>query len=95
MNRNDVLKYLKNNRDKFKKLYEIEEIGLFGSYARDEATDESDIDIFIVAKPSFHNIMGIKQHIEDKLGKKVDIIRKHKNINPFLLKRINKDLIKC
>ncbi len=95
MDRNDVLRYLKNNHDKFKKLYEIEKIGLFGSYARDEATDDSDIDIFVEAKPSFNNIMGIKQHIEEELGKKVDIIRKHKNINPVLLKRINKDLIKC
>ncbi len=95
MNKSDILNYLKDNREKFKKVYDIEEIGLFGSYARDEATIDSDIDIFIKAKPSFHNIIKAKYQIEKDLGKRVDIIRRHKNIKPFLLKTIYKDLIKC
>ena len=39
------------------------------------------------------NLIAIKQQIEEDLHKKVDIIRKHKNIKPIFLEMINKDLI--
>ena len=47
MNKEIILNCLKNNLQQFKEKYNIEQIGLFGSYARDEATEESDIDIFV------------------------------------------------
>ena len=64
MTKKDILNYLSNH----KKEYEVEAIGLFGSYASAEATRESDIDILVQMK--------------------VDIIRNHKYIKPFLLKMI-------
>ncbi len=46
MNRSTVIKYLKNKKDELHKLYGIDTLGLYGSYARDEATSSSDVDIF-------------------------------------------------
>jgi len=93
MTRSDVLNYLKEHDQEFKSRYDIERIGLFGSYARDEATPYSDIDIFVTMKPNMFDMIAIKEQIEEDLHTKVDIIREHKNIKPFFLEMINKDLI--
>jgi len=92
MQKETIIDYLKNHKKEFQKKYEIEKIGLFGSYARDEANDDSDIDIFVQMKPDFFKLVGLKQQIENDLKKRVDVIREHKNIKPFLLKMIQKDI---
>ena len=92
MTKETILNYLKKHKQDFQEKYEIESIGLFGSYARDEAHKDSDIDIFVKMKPNFLKLMGLKQQIEDDLRKKVDIIREHGNIKPFLLQMIYKDI---
>ena len=89
----NILNYLKEHYSEFKSKYNVEQIGLFGSYARDEATENSDIDIFVKMKPSLFDMVAIKEQIENDLDKKVDIIREHKNIKPIFLKMIQKDLI--
>ena len=93
MKKSDVLNYLKKHYQEFHKQYKVEKIGLFGSYARDEATDESDIDIFVKMKPDMFGMIAIKEQIEEDLHVKVDIIREHKNLKPFFLEMIHKDLI--
>ncbi len=85
MTKKDILNYLSKHKKEFQKEYEVEQIGLFGSYARNEAREDSDIDIFVHMKPSFFKLVGLKQHIEEDLKKKVDMIRKHKHIKPILL----------
>jgi predicted nucleotidyltransferase len=45
MNKDEIINYLKNQQDKYQKQFGIKFIGVFGSYARDEANDKSDIDI--------------------------------------------------
>ncbi len=92
MQKETIINYLINHKKEFQKKYEIEKIGLFGSYARDEANDASDIDIFVSMKPSLFKMIGLKQQIEDDLKKQVDVIREHKNIKPLLLKMIQKDI---
>lgn len=77
----------------FKKKYGIEEIGLFGSCARDEAKEDSDVDIFVSMQAKFDNVMGLKYDLEASLHKKVDLIIKHKYMKPFLLQMITKDVI--
>ncbi len=92
MNKETILRYLKKHKNEFMQKYSVEKIGLFGSYARDEAREDSDIDIFVQMKPDFFKLMGLKQQIEEDLGKKVDLIRKHKHIKPLLLQMIEKDI---
>ena len=93
LDKTNILNYLKEHYSEFKSKYNVEQIGLFGSYARDEATENSDIDIFVKMKPSLFDMVAIKEQIENDLNKKVDIIREHKNIKPIFLKMIQKDLI--
>ena len=93
MRKSDVLNYLKAHYREFHNKYSVDKIGLFGSYARDEATQASDIDIYVKMKPSMFNMIAIKEQIEEDLHTKVDIIREHKGIKPFFLEMIHKDLI--
>ena len=93
IDKTNILNYLKEHYSEFKNKYNVEKIGLFGSYARDEATENSDIDIFVKMKPSLFDMVAIKEQIENDLNRKVDIIREHKNIKPIFLKMIKKDLI--
>ena len=93
IDKTNILNYLKEHYSEFKNKYSVEQIGLFGSYARDEASENSDIDINVKMKPSLFNMVAIKEHIENDLNRKVDIMIEHKNIKPILLKMIQKDLI--
>jgi len=92
MTKKEILKYLSNHKKEFQKKFQVEEIGLFGSYARDEAKADSDIDIFVQMKPDLFKLVELKQQIEEDLEKKVDIIRNHKYMKPFLLEMIRKDI---
>ncbi|MCX6052317.1 MAG: nucleotidyltransferase domain-containing protein [Campylobacterales bacterium] len=89
MTKHDVLNYLKEHYQEFKNQYNVEKIGLFESYARDEATPESDINIFVKMKPNMFDMIAIKEQIEEDLHAKVDI----KNMKPLFLEMIHKDLI--
>ena len=53
---------------------------------------DSDIDIFVQMKSDLFKLVELKQQIEEDLQKKVDIIRNHKYMKPFLLEMIQKDI---
>lgn len=62
-----------------KKKFSILEIGLFGSYARDEAVENSDIDIMVALefkKGMYQNYCALHEELEKLFGKKVDLIEK-------------------
>lgn len=86
-----ILHYLKEHFEEFKDKYNVEQIGLFGSYARDEASEDSDIDIFVTMEPTLSNYVGIKEDLENAFKKEVDIVRMREKMNPYLEKRILQD----
>jgi len=92
MTKDIIIEYLSKHKQEFQEKYGLEAIGLFGSYARDEANKDSDIDIFVKMKPDLFKMVSLKEKIEKDLKKQVDIIREHKHIKPFLLKMIQKDI---
>ena len=69
--------------------YGVEKAGLFGSYARGDTTDESDVDIVLEFKgdKSLLDLAGLKLDIEDALGKHVDVVT-YKSIHPLLKDKI-------
>lgn len=67
--------------------------GIFGSYARGEATKDSDVDILIKVKAkkfSLFDLAGLELELEKKLEKKVDLLT-YKSIHPLLKERILKE----
>ncbi len=87
----EILDYLIENKVFYKEKLNIEKIGIFGSFARDEQTDLSDIDLIIELKDNTKDIYELKQKlknsISDKFNRNVDVCR-IKYIKPFLKKYI-------
>ncbi|MES2797825.1 MAG: nucleotidyltransferase family protein [Bacteroidota bacterium] len=69
-------------------------IGLFGSYARNEESQNSDIDILIDLKSKINllELIGLEQDLSEALGKKVDLVT-FRSVNPQLMSYIQKDLL--
>lgn len=74
--------------------YNLKSAAIFGSYARGEENENSDLDILISLKRDMNllDIIGIEQELEDILGKKVQIITE-RSIKPRLREYIYRDLI--
>ena len=94
MSRSDVLKKLKEFKEQHADEYGILMMGIFGSVARDQATEKSDVDIFLKTKtPDPFNIVHIKYALEEILLQHVDIVRLRDRMNPALKNRIEKDAV--
>lgn len=94
MSRTDIIKTLKEFKEKYSEKYGILLIGIFGSVARNEEKKESDLDVVVkVKKQDLFKIIGIKQDLEELLNISVDIVSYREKMNPFLKKRIDKEAI--
>jgi len=73
--------------------YKPERIGIFGSYARNEETRESDLDILVSFKESINllQFVNLEQELSDKLGIKVDLLTE-RAVHPRLKEYIYQDL---
>ncbi len=72
--------------------YGITSLGVFGSVARDDAIEESDVDIvFETDKPNLFRTARMKQRLEMLLLRHVDVIRWRESINPRLKSRIARE----
>lgn len=70
-------------------------VGVFGSYARGEENDKSDLDILIDfnIKVDLLELIGIEQELSELLGVKVDLVTL-RSVNPSLKPYIESDLIR-
>ncbi len=92
MSRKDYVNILKQCSPTLRDAYGITSLLLFGSIARDEQREDSDVDVFVeTVTPNPFLLLQAKEYLESSTGRKVDIIRNHRNLNPRLKKRIERD----
>lgn len=95
MQKQDILNYLKSNQDYYYNQFGIKFIGLFGSFARDEANDNSDIDILYKIekdkKLSMFKYLKLTKQLEDFFHKKIDLVR-DETLKPQIKSYIQKDI---
>jgi len=90
----EIIKILSQYKKEKSKKYGIDVLGFFGSTARAQNTESSDLDICIKTKEANpFAIVHIKSEIEQLVNKKVDIVRIREKMNPFLKSRIEKEAI--
>jgi hypothetical protein len=88
----DILRQLENEKEALKRVYGVKSLGVFGSWARGEATAASDLDLLVEFDAlSFDRYMDLKFHIEDLLHVRVDLVLKE-SLKPALRDRILKEV---
>jgi len=93
LNKETILAFLRENKPLFKKKFAVDEIILFGSFARDEGTDKSDVDIMIESKDkSFRSLVSLRYFLEEAFGTKVDVMYKD-SVHPFIMRFLKEDLV--
>ena len=91
--RETVLKRLRENKPILEREFPLHRIALYGSVARDEASEQSDIDIVVEVEPRIGlGFVTLAERFESLLGHKVDLVSR-RGIKPLLWKRIEPDLI--
>jgi predicted nucleotidyltransferase len=94
MRRKDVLRALARFRDLKQAEFGIVRIGVFGSVAREENTDASDVDIVVeLGRPDLLALVGIKQELEEMLHQPVDVVRYRAGMNAYLKRRIEQEAV--
>ena len=94
MGQKEIIKVLRDYKREYAEQYGILKIGIFGSVARDEATENSDVDVVVrIAKPDLFLLAGLKYELEERLDRQVDIVTYRENMNQFLKKRIDSEAI--
>jgi uncharacterized protein len=89
----DVLKVLETNRGVLFG-FGVKKVGVFGSFARGEQTEKSDIDLlveFIDGKKTYKNYMKVADLTEALLGRDVDIVTLQ-SLSPYLAPHIQKEV---
>jgi len=89
-----IKEILKKHEEELKEKYGIKEIGIFGSYLRGEAKEESDLDILVeFEKPiGFFKFLELEEYLSNLIGIKVDLVSK-KALKPHIGKYILKEVV--
>lgn len=91
----NVFKLLKSHKNEIKTKYNVKKIGIFGSYAKGQQNEESDVDVLVeFEKPTFDNFMELVFFLEDLFGKKVDLLTP-KSLSPYMKPYIEKEVVWC
>ena len=94
LQRSSVLAVLRQLKPSLCEKYGVTQLGVFGSVARDQATEKSDVDVVIeMERPNLFIAVHIKRELEEALDVPVDLVRYRNRMNPYLKARIEKDAV--
>lgn len=94
MEKQVVLTQLRNRIGEIRRRFYVKTLAIFGSTARDDAGDGSDVDVLVVfdRKATFDLFMDLKFYLEDLLGTQVDLVT-DKALRPQLRQAIEREMI--
>jgi len=92
----EILNFLSENKNELLSKYHLSKIGLFGSFSRAEATENSDVDIIFDFKENVADVYGVKTelklYLSEVFNRSVDLARE-KYLKPYAKKQILQDAI--
>lgn len=91
MLRENILNIIRQEKPFLAKKYQVSYIGVFGSVSRGEEKSNSDVDIlidFADDTPSLFGLIQLKHYLEDKFGRKVDLIHR-----PMIKKNLREQIL--
>lgn len=87
----EYIDILRTHSSELQQRFGITSMSLFGSVARNQHNENSDVDLFVDMPPKAYTICAAADYLEEILGCGVDLIRRHSNMRPFFLNQIQKD----
>jgi predicted nucleotidyltransferase len=91
--RDQILRTLREQRELLSRRYPIRRLALFGSWARGEALEKSDVDVLVDVDPSIGmRFVDLAEELERALGRPVDLVSRN-GIKPAYWVRIEPELI--
>jgi predicted nucleotidyltransferase len=94
MRKDEALKLLTQHKPELVRRFGVTDLALFGSTARDEAREDSDIDVLVEfdGRSTAKRYFGVQFYLEDLLERPIDLVQKDV-VRPELKPYIYKDLI--
>ena len=93
LDKNEILDKLRELKPILSEEYAVKEIGIFGSFAMNEASDESDIDVLVeLHRPIGWEFFTLQMYLEGIFGRKVDLVTKNalkEQIKDRILAQVN------
>jgi len=91
---NAIIRTIKDLREQIRREYKAEIVGIFGSYARGEEKESSDVDILVkfLDRATLFDFVGLADFLEEKLHVKVDIVSE-RAVRPELKEQIFQEVI--
>lgn len=92
-NRQEIIKKITENKDKLRE-FGVTKIGVFGSYARNEQDEASDVDLLVSfekGKKNYKNFYNLADFAENILDSDVDLLTPQ-SISPYILPHIKKEI---
>jgi predicted nucleotidyltransferase len=89
----DVIDILRRHEEEIKKRFGVKRIGLFGSFARGEQKDTSDVDILVeFEEPTFDNFMNLAFFLEDLFSRRVELVTPD-SLSPYIAPYVKKEVV--
>jgi predicted nucleotidyltransferase len=96
LGRDEVIQVIRESLPALREQFQIQDLWLFGSVARGEATLDSDVDLLVDfelgAEKNFGDQLDLQDALEDLLGVKVDL-GSFKNLKPMLQERVAWEMV--
>lgn len=88
----DYISIIRANGSKITGEFGIKTLRIFGSVSRNEQTEKSDLDVCVETEtPNPFLLADFKEYLQNLFKCSVDVVRFHKNMNPFFKSRIERD----
>jgi predicted nucleotidyltransferase len=85
------------HKEELRQKYKIKEIGIFGSYVRNQQHKQSDVDVLVEfdekANLSLLDFVRLENYLSEILGIKVDLVEKH-TLKPRIGRRVLEEVVK-
>ena len=92
--RSEILETLRSHKSELSERYGLISLGVFCSIARDEAREDSDVDIVVkLDQPDLFALIRLREDLSNFLGCDVDVVHEHQQMRPFLRDRIERESI--
>ncbi|MBQ0023326.1 MAG: nucleotidyltransferase family protein [Prevotellaceae bacterium] len=89
--RSEYIDLIRSHADELRAQFGVSSLRLFGSVARNQHSENSDVDVCVQMPPRLFKLVAVGRYLEELLGCHVDVIREHSNMNTFLKQEIEND----